>query len=108
MHPIPSHPPVVRAVWGMLPSVGFFGRRVRFGSVRAVFVHCVTRGIVVSRRHFPSCRTSGIFVPTGTLLRTKLTWAQLSAVVVGSPGATTPQWSQDRPASTGASGALGT
>jgi|SRR5208283_3215159 hypothetical protein len=42
-------------------------------------------GIVICRRHFPSCMTSGISTPQGTSLRRKCPLASVSAVAMGWP-----------------------
>ena len=78
-HSIESAPPVVIAMSGMSPSDCLRGNRVWLTSVSAKSAHAVTVGILIWRRHLPTFMMSGMSVPTGTSLRTKLPCVSVSA-----------------------------
>src|SRR4051812_46345609 len=92
-----SHPPVVIAICGMSPSPLFFGSRVWFLSVSLFSWHDVTLGIVICRRHFPICRTSGMFCPVGTFFSENLPSDPVSVVTTGEPVVSTPHLSHEMP-----------
>jgi hypothetical protein len=64
-------------------------------------------GIVIWRRHLPSCMTSGKSTPQGTLLRTKCPLASVSAEAMGWPDTWPSQVEQVTPVAIGSSAALG-
>src|SRR6185437_8356063 len=63
--------PVVIAIFGMWPSLEFFGSRVSVGSI-GLSAHAVGAvAIVTCRRHLPICTTTGRLSVTGTSSRLK-------------------------------------
>src|SRR3954466_5074318 len=78
-HSIESAPPVVMAMSGMSPSDCLRGSRVWLTSVSAKSEQAVTVGILIWRRHLPTFMMSGMLLPTGTSLRTKLPCVSVSA-----------------------------
>ena len=83
-----------------------------FVSVSARSVQAATFGIVISRRHFPTWITSGMFAPLGTSLvespSTKFPFASVVVQTSGSPDSAVSQVSQVGPSVYGASGLFGT
>jgi hypothetical protein len=54
--------PVVIAIRGMFPSDCVRGNRVWFRSVIALFAQVWMFGIMICRRHLPTCMTTGTLV----------------------------------------------
>jgi len=54
-------------------------------AANALFWHAVTVGILICRRHFPTWKTMGMFVPLGALVRVKLPSVPDKAAAMGSP-----------------------
>jgi hypothetical protein len=83
-HSSVSAPPVDTAMFGMSPSLWFFGSfTVLSGS--AVSAHCATCGTTICFRHLPTCTTSGMFEPSGAFLIVNLPLASVTATAIGLP-----------------------
>src|SRR5262245_32147442 len=106
-HSNASELPVVTAILGMLPSLLFRGRRVRFASVIGLSTQDVTVGFITCRRHFPTWMTSGMLVPVGTFWSVNRPVTSLSAVAIGLPDSVTLHLSQEAPVGIGSSAAFG-
>src|ERR1700760_3081780 len=85
-HSSESAPPVAIAMFGMSPSLWFFGRRRTDGA--AIFVtaadaglslHLLTVGMTYCIRHLPTCTTSGMLLPSGTPVMVNLPSASVTA-----------------------------
>src|SRR5208283_4202267 len=100
--------PVEMAMCGRCPSLWFLGRRVSSASI-AVSAQAATLGMTTpSRRHLPTCTTTGTFAPAGTPLRVKLPSAPESVAATGLPDGGVTHTSHEGPDAMAASGALGT
>jgi hypothetical protein len=108
------------AILGMLaycpllsPSWMFLGRRNRVTglvSVMGLSPHLLVTidlGIVIWRRHLPSCMTSGKSTPQGTLLSWKCPLASVNAEAIGAPDTWPSQVEQVTPLGIGSSAAFG-
>jgi hypothetical protein len=77
-------------------------------SVSAVSAHEATFGMMIWRRHLPTCMTSGMLAPTGTSERTNLPFGSVNAVTMGLPDTLAPPHeSHTGPCLIGSSGVLG-
>jgi len=95
------------------PSWIFLGRRNRVTGLVSVIglsphlLVSIDLGIVIWRRHLPSCMTSGKSTPQGTLLSTKCPLASVSAEAIGWPDTWPSQVEQVTPVGIGSNAALG-
>ena len=94
-HSSASTLPVTNAICGMSPSALVRGRR-DWSGVSGLS----TQGSVlieICRRQRPSWMTTGMLVPTGTLVSVNLPSGPVVAVTSGSPVRSEPHWSQATP-----------
>src|ERR1700722_6686086 len=84
-HSSESAAPVETAMFGMSPSVWFFGIRSFVpASAAALFsVHSATFESVYCIRHLPTWTMSGMFLPTGMSFRVKLPASSVRVLTTG-------------------------
>ena len=102
-----SAEPVAIAICGMSPSPCLAGSDVVPAS-SAVDVQAGTLAIVFCTRHLPSWITSGMLVPTGTLVSVNEPDASVVVMTTGSPETLPLQRSQVTPSVNAAGVVLGT
>src|ERR1700754_2616453 len=95
--------PVATAMCGMSPSDLFLGIRAS----KVVLVHEAVPGTVSWRRQRPAWMTTGMLLPTGTLIRGKVPSGAVMAHTRGEPDGGWPGTGQETPAVKGLTGALG-
>src|SRR5580693_5439540 len=87
----------------MSPSACVCGMRVE----NCVLVHAVVLGITTCRRHLPETATSGMLVPTGTLISVNVPSTLVIAPVSGEPEGGAPTTGQLTPGVNASTAALG-
>ena len=107
-HSSGSAEPVTIAIFGRSPSLLVLGQAMSCRR-RAASTRSPARSAMITwRRHLPSWMTSGMLVPTGTLVSVKLPLESVVVMTTGSPETLPLQRSQVTPSVNGAGVVLGT